>query len=176
MDAQGDWMMRRTPMARGSGFKRAVYVPPPPAPLTRAIRAATYAGSTTDAVEKECASQSAAYQKAAKALGYCMNCGTRPTPWAPLEFCHADEGKGAGIKTDVRRGWPGCRACHSLLGGHNGGSRMPKAERRALEKGLAARTRAAILAAGTWPKNIDRWEAQQESRRLSQEAPSGAHD
>lgn len=145
-------------MLRSSPFKRRAYVAPPPPPVTPATRTATYAGTVTgNPVSKEDPIQSGPYIAAAKALGYCMHCGARPTPWAPLEFCHRDQGKGAGVKTDCREGWPGCHACHSLLGGHNGGGRMPKEARRALEDALARKTRAAILAAGAWPVKLPMW-------------------
>lgn len=119
------------------------------------LHTGTYSGGCSgESIDKECASQSGPYMKAAKALGYCMNCSAVPTPSSPLEFCHADAGKGTGIKTDVREGWPGCHDCHSLFGGHNGGSRLPKEVRRPMEKELARQTRAAIIAAGAWPANL----------------------
>jgi hypothetical protein len=143
-------------MLRRTGFKRATFTPPPPAPLRPATRRATYAKSSDVGIpiSKECASQSLAYQKAAKDLGYCMRCGWIP-PWGTrLDFCHRDQGKGTGIKTDVRHGWPGCRLCHDFVGASGS---LPKAERRALEDELGAKTRAAILAAGTWPENLPKW-------------------
>lgn len=102
---------------------------------------------------KEDASQSGAYMAAAKALGYCMRCGRRAVPLTgELHFCHADEGKGQGIKTDVRRGWPGCPKCHEIVG-----RQLLKPVRRAIEYLLGVMTRAAIRQAGTWPKNLPDW-------------------
>lgn len=114
---------------------------------------ATYGGGTTGPVVKGKALESSAYENAVRDLGYCMRCGWRGRP----QFCHRDEGKGVGMKTDVREGWPGCDTCHGWLGGHKGGGRMPKEERRAVELELGQRTRAAVLAAGTWPARLPAW-------------------
>jgi hypothetical protein len=103
-------------------------------------------------VPKEDASQSGSYMAAAKALGHCMRCGKPSTGPGSLQFCHADEGKGQGIKTDVRRGWPGCPECHEAVG-----RRMLKAVRRAVEYLLGVMTRAAVREAGTWPKTLPQW-------------------
>jgi hypothetical protein len=112
-------------------------------------------GSTSGIViAKENASQSGAYMVAAKGLGYCMRCGAQVVPLTgQLDFCHADMGKSQGLKTDVRRGWPGCRACHEEVG-----RKLPRPVRRAAEILLAVMTRAAVLEAGTWPKRLERWE------------------
>lgn len=104
------------------------------------------------AVEKEGAIQSPAYERAAKALGYCMRCDKHSTGAGSLDFCHADLGKGQGLKTDSRRGWPGCRSCHECVG-----RELSRAARRAVEYLLGVMTRAAIDEAGTWPKRLPRW-------------------
>jgi hypothetical protein len=118
---------------------------------SRALIRGTYDGGTAgEAVEKECASQHAGYMAAVRGLGYCMNCSRACRP----QFCHADEGKGMGIKTDVRRGWPGCPECHFLIG--TSGT-YTKAERRGIEARLAHKTRAAVAAAGTWPRALPKW-------------------
>lgn len=117
-------------------------------------RASVMGGSVSGvAVEKEGAIQSEPYERAAKSLGYCMRCRVPCRP----QFCHRDMGKGGGIKTDSREGWPGCDACHSLLGGHNGGERMQKDQRRCEELDLGRRTRAAVIAAGLWPARLPMW-------------------
>ncbi len=152
-------MLQRTRL-QSRGFKkpqervRQRDLPPGSIKPAKTLHTATMAGGTSgQAVEKENASQSEAYMAAVRNLGYCMRCACTCRP----QFCHRDEGKGGSIKTDVRLGWPGCDACHSLLGGHAGGGRMPKQQRRAEEEVLAQRTRAAILASGTWPKRLERW-------------------
>lgn len=118
--------------------------------LTPAGCSAVMGGSTTGPAPKEAPLESAAYENAVRDLGECMRCGRRCRP----QFCHRDEGKGTGIKTDVREGWAGCPACHALLGGHDGTARMPKEERRAEELRLGYRTRCFLRARGTWPKSV----------------------
>jgi hypothetical protein len=87
----------------------------------------------------------------------CAHCGRPP----PSQFCHADEGKGMGIKTDDRRGWPGCApglsrtGCHHLVGMTGTFSR---AQRRQLEEGYAAWARAQVMAAGHWPAALPLWD------------------
>lgn len=160
---RGGPLQRRTPL-RQTAFRRPDTAPTrrnrpeagptePPAALLRPApgRRGTYAGATSGVpVVKEDASQSQAYQRAAKALGHCMRCGLAG---CALDFCHADLGKGQGLKTDVRRGWPGCRACHEEVG-----RRMLKPVRRAVEFLLAALTRYEIIAAGTWPASLEVWD------------------
>lgn len=105
------------------------------------------------AIPKEGAIQSAAYERAAKALGYCMRCGRQVVPLTgELDFCHRDMGKGQGIKTDSREGWPGCRDCHEVVG-----RELARPVRRAVELLLGLMTRAAIREAGTWPKTLAEW-------------------
>lgn len=139
---------------RRSSFKRPVYVAPAPAPLRRVERSGVIArcSDVLVAVPKEQVLESAAYENLVRAMP-CAHCG-----WPPRsQFCHADLGKGLGIKTDVRRGWPGCGphnhepGCHWLLGSSG---RIPREQRRELEARYGAQTRAAILAAGTWPKSL----------------------
>jgi hypothetical protein len=139
-----------------SGFKRPERTKPAPAPLRRLERACTYSGGTIgEPIAKEDASQSAAYMDAVRSLP-CQRCNHPPRS----QFCHADQGKGTGIKTDVRRGWAGCgphgneMGCHHLIG--TSGT-LPKAERRAEEKRLAAKTRAEILRRNLWPKSLAPW-------------------
>lgn len=82
----------------------------------------------------------------------CARCGTNSLP---RDFCHADEGKGTGIKTDCRRGWPGCRVCHEFVGSSG---KLGKEGRRAFEDKAGAETRADVLAAGLWPARLPRWQ------------------
>jgi hypothetical protein len=103
------------------------------------------------AIPKEGAVQSSAYEKSVKALGYCMRCG-RSCEKGVLQFCHADFGKGQSIKTDARRGWPGCPQCHEIVG-----RVLMRPVRRAVEYLLALMTRAAVNEAGTWPATLPQW-------------------
>jgi hypothetical protein len=76
------------------------------APLRRVERAGVIVrcDSVVRAQPKENILKSAAYENAVRDLGYCVRCGLECRP----QFCHRDEGKGTGIKTDVREGWAGC--------------------------------------------------------------------
>jgi hypothetical protein len=123
----------------------------------RSLHKGTYSGNTSgQPVEKENALQHVGYMAAVRALGYCMLCKRSCRP----QFCHADEGKGERIKTDVRRGWPGCGpgewgpGCHYLVG--TSGTYL-KEQRRALEAELGRRTREAVKAAGLWPARLPMW-------------------
>lgn len=113
-------------------------------------------GSTSGQVlAKECVSQHAGYMAAVRSLGYCMHC-RRALAKGEVQFCHRDQGKGLGIKTDVREGWPGCAECHWLIGTSG---LFQKQQRRAIELVLGRRTRAAVIAAGLWPKPLPLWES-----------------
>lgn len=135
---------------RRTGFARKVYNPPPPAPPRPVERRGTYAGTVTlQLVPKEAPRQHKGYMDLVRAMA-CAHCGRAPRS----QFCHADQGKGTGIKTDCRRGWPGCAQCHHLIGSTG---KLGRDERRRLEAEYAARTRAQILAAGTWPARLPTW-------------------
>lgn len=86
------------------------------------------------------------------------------------QFCHADiigaGGKGKGIRSDCRLGWPGCGphfdgkfrmqpGCHWRVGtsGH-----LTKEQRHEFEKDAGARTRALIEQSGMWPVDLPRWD------------------
>lgn len=135
---------------RRTGFARKVYTPAPPAPLRPVERRSTYAGAVTlRLVPKEEPRQHAGYMNLVRAMA-CMHCGHPPRS----DFAHADQGKGQGIKTDCRRGFPLCRACHHLIGSTG---KLGRDERRRLEAEYGARTRAAVQAAGQWPKKLPAW-------------------
>lgn len=142
-----------------TGFARKTYTPPPAAPLRALTRPVNY-GSTdyrANCRPKERPIVSEAYRDLVRAMP-CMHCGRQPRS----QFCHADQGKGMGMKTDDRRGWPGCGpdlatgepGCHWLVGTSG---RIPKEQRRELEALYGAQTRAAIIKAGKWPKNVPLW-------------------
>lgn len=122
-------------------------------PTVKPLGVGRYGGEVRpmSAQPKESASQSGTYMAAAKGLGFCMLCGWTPTESTSLDFCHGDEGKGMGLKTDVREGWPGCRRCHEFVG-----RSMRREARRAVEQALSAQTRELIEQAGTWPAKLVR--------------------
>lgn len=86
------------------------------------------------------------------------------------QFCHADEGKGTGIKTDCREGYPGCgphyengemvNGCHHLIGT----ARIyPKEHRRRYEAEAGRRTRAKVRTLGLWPADLEPWPEDEEA-------------
>lgn len=109
---------------------------------------------------KENVITSQAYQREVRKLP-CIRCGVVGF----TQFCHSDEGKGIGIKTDDRRGWPGCgphfvglklvSGCHHDIGTSGF---LTRAQRRELEVNYSARTRATIIADGNWPDGLPRWD------------------
>ena len=122
---------------------------------SRALGRATYSGTTAAPEPKEDVLTSEAYRRAVRGLE-CMRCGHPPRS----QFCHTDEGKGTGIKTDDRRGWAGCGPHDGLAGCHHfvgTSGTLPKAERRAEDARLAAKTRETLRARGLWPKNVPEW-------------------
>lgn len=141
--------MKRTPFKR----KHEPTVPRaerPMAQLSPATRRGTYAGTVMGKpISKDNPHQHEGYMRVVRLMS-CAHCGLP----GPSQFCHSDEGKGTGIKSDCRLGWPGCPACHVKVGT----ARIyPKQERRELEAYMAAKTRAAVLAANNWPKNLPLW-------------------
>lgn len=144
--------MRRSAWPTQSAADR---VKPVAIPLTRPVRYATPANDPVFAVEKINAIQHAGYMRLVRLLP-CARCAIEHS----IQFCHADEGKGTGIKTDCRRGWPGCgphgdtMGCHHLVG--TSGT-LKKDERRAVELAYAIDTRAKVLALGLWPASLPKW-------------------
>ena len=138
-----------------SGFKRPALQrvrtvhTPVPEHLRRKASITPVVTSTSEVIKKENALQHAGYMDLVRSMP-CAHCGRAPRS----QFCHTDETKGMGIKTDCRKGWPGCDECHFLIGTKR---IYPRDERRALEARYAAQTRAAIVAAGLWPKKLPRW-------------------
>lgn len=100
-------------------------------------------------VEKGGHVQHAGYMDAVRGLP-CAHCGKPPRS----EFCHSDEGKGMGIKSDCRTGWPGCHECHDAIGTRR---IYDREQRRAIEAAMARQTRAQIETLGLWPSNLPRW-------------------
>ena len=95
---------------------------------------------------KDAPVQNKAYMDAVRSLP-CAHCGKGPRS----EFCHSDEGKGMGIKSDCRDGWPGCHECHDAIGTQRV---YDKEMRRAIEAAMARQTRAQINALGLWPATL----------------------
>lgn len=137
-------------MLRRSAFKRPVYTPPPRAPLGRVTRqCVSGAAEMREPIEKECVVQHSGYMDFVRSLP-CIRCGRPPRS----QFCHSDQGKGLAIKTDCRRGWPGCAACHYLIGSTG---TFTRDQRRVMEDRYSKRTRELVILAGMWPARLPRW-------------------
>lgn len=98
---------------------------------------------------KDAPVQNKAYMDAVRSLP-CAHCGKGPRS----VFCHSDQGKGMGIKSDCRDGWPGCHDCHDAIGTQR---IYDKGVRRVIEADMARRTRAQVEAMGLWPAGLERW-------------------
>lgn len=101
-------------------------------------------------VEKENLLQHAGYINLVRSMP-CAHCGAAPRS----QFCHSDETKGTGIKSDCRNGWPGCAECHYKIGTKR---IYPKEQRRELEADMARKTREQIIQSGQWPKSLPKLE------------------
>lgn len=136
-------------------FARRPYPKPPRAPLVpiprdMAERISYGTARMSVPVPKVRPVQNAAYMDAVRSLP-CIRCGAAPRS----QFCHADEGKGTGIKSDCREGWPGCAQCHHDIGTARV---LDKERRREWEAEAGRATRATINAMGLWPKRLPQWE------------------
>lgn len=138
--ARAEYLERQAEKAQAERAARGI-------PAKKLHRGVYEGGGFVGAVDKENASQHDGYQDAVRGLGYCMLCRCECRP----QFCHRDQGKGTGIKTDVRDGWPGCPKCHVLVGSSG---QFPKELRRELEDMLGRWTRKAVRQAGTWPATL----------------------
>lgn len=123
-------------------------------PRTAAVAIAGPARATV-AVPKTVPVQHAGYMAAVRTLR-CYRCNVVGL----TQFCHRDEGKGMGLKTDCREGWPGCGpgwgspGCHWIIGTSG---KFSRAECRVFEAEAGGATRAAIRDAGLWPANLPAW-------------------
>ena len=124
-----------------------------PAKIGRAAR--TEMNATFNPQPKSQPLQHEGYMAAVRTLP-CMRCGVVGF----TQFCHTDEGKGMGLKTDCREGWPGCGprdgtpGCHWFVGTSG---QLDRQARRDLEAHYARRTRIRILGMGLWPANLAAW-------------------
>lgn len=166
-------MLKRTTPLKRTGFKPRAFTPRPvksidytPRPRRPAaefrVEGATAAARVPVPMPKDNPLQSEAYMAAVRQLP-CDRCGRY---WKGLiQFCHADNnggkgGKGLGLKSDCRRGWPGCGpngddpGCHWLVGTSG---LMSKQERHEFETGAGARTREKVRSAGKWPASLPPW-------------------
>ena len=153
-------LARRTPMKRPAWPKApALSVTgrrAPPRPLSKPANYAQ-AGAAGPAVPKEAPARSESYRRAVAALP-CIHCGIA----GHSQHAHANAGKGLGLKTDDRAGFPLCaprpgiEGCHARFDQYR---LLPGGRDEHAEAGerWAERTRAAVLEAGVWPNRLPRW-------------------
>ena len=150
--------MRRTGWRRREGVSSVTPVAPalPVAPLARPANYAS-AAARAPARSKSTPLRSEAYRRAVAALP-CIHCGIA----GHSQHAHANAGKGLGLKTDDRAGFPLCaprpgiEGCHARFDQYRllpGGRDAHVAAGRA----WGARTRAAVEKAGKWPARLPRW-------------------
>jgi len=147
-------MLKRSPFKTKPPISTArvkIWTGEKPTPRAAAVRVADLSARLVVPLAKQCALQHLGYMAAVRKL----RCGLCLTTTAARQFCHRDEGKGMGIKTDCREGWPGCAHCHWFVGTSG---QMGKERRRAFEWRAGAETRAAVIAADAWPKRLPMWE------------------
>lgn len=148
-------------MPRGSGFRRPELprVRPVLVPITRPVRARMVSIETTARLSvplpKEPPARSEPYRRLVAAMA-CMNCRINDNSQA----AHPNVGKAKGMKADDRLCFPLCAVrfnapgCHYLFDTHQ---LFPRSQRAKVEREWGEQTRAAILAAGAWPKNLPKW-------------------
>lgn len=140
-----------------TSFARKVYSPAraPVVPIPRDLAQRINTGpARLVAAPKHVTLQHAAYMEAVRDLP-CYRCGAATRS----QFCHSDEGKGEGIKSDCRNGWPGCARCHHDIGTARV---LPKQERREWEAKAARATRRTINLLGRWPASLPQWPGDEE--------------
>ena len=156
-------LARRTPLRRTGWSRRAgvssetpVAPAPPVSPLARPANYAPATGHAT-ALKKDAPARSEAYRRIVAAMP-CIHCGIA----GYSQHAHANAGKGKGIKTDDRMGFPLCAARPGVEGCHAAFDQyrlLPGGRDEHAEAGerWAERTRAAVLEAGVWPNRLPRW-------------------
>lgn len=152
-------LSRRTPM------RRTAWAPTPrqdrPAPVVRPlVRRGVYTSDEhMEQRPKAQITQHEGYRRLVAALP-CIYCDVL----SMSNHAHRNTGKGKGVKTDAREGFPLCvdrpgqEGCHTR---HDQRRLIPNLSRElyaALEAEWARRTRAQIIDAGLWPANLERIE------------------
>lgn len=149
-------------MLKRSGFRRPTLErvrtvhTPVPGHLRRGSMALV-AGIPASAIEKENPLRSEAYRRLVAAMP-CAHCGKG----SRSQHAHENFMKGKCLKLDDRRGMPLCcdepglEGCHTKFDQYR---LLPfgRAAHVVMGQAWAKQTRAAILAAGLWPKNLPLW-------------------
>lgn len=153
--------LARTPFKRKppAPYVKAERIPPVYARLTVPVNMARITDEVVN-LPKEPPLRSEKYRRLVAALP-CIHCGVV----GHSQAAHADQGKGARIKSDDRTCYPACasrpgvRGCHDIIGASGA---IPQEQRRALEQEYAASTRKTIRDSGKWPKSVPHLESQNE--------------
>lgn len=132
-----------------SGFKRPAIERKPQPGYARVERTGVYGGGLEADPKPDEPIQHRVYMGIVKMMP-CAHCGKH----GPSDFAHRDCGKGMGIKTDCREGFPLCRECHDLLGSSG---EIPREERRELELRYGTEARARVMKLGVWPRSLPLW-------------------
>ena len=125
------------------------YDGPTPSPRPVPERIADHRARLVVPLPKQAPARSEPYRRLVAAMP-CAHCGRA----GPSQCAHDDAGKGMAIKADDRTCWPACAdrlgavGCHTLIGARG---MFTQAQRRVLEEGYAATTRAQIKSDGNWP-------------------------
>lgn len=154
---RGGPLQRRTPMSRGSGFKRQapvafVRAERPAVELKPLARPPNYAMSTTVAapVAKRSYVRSPTLREAYRLIP-CQHCGVSDGTVCCAHSNLAIHGKGRSIKASDEFGASLCYACHTAL---DQGKDMPKHERAAMWLEAHVKSVALLVKLGHWPKHI----------------------
>ena len=158
-------LTRRTPMARGAGFKRPTYAArtareqddtpstAPARPRAPCNAVMTPVQGTVSSIAKENALRSEPYRRLVAALP-CAYCRREQHS----QHAHENENKGKALKLDDRRAMPLCADDPGVLGCHSRFDRyalfIDRAEHIRMGRQWAAETRAQIEQSGQWPKNL----------------------
>ena len=129
------------------------------APGTKPTAVLRQVSGEVRAAPKDNPLQHGAYMAIVRTLP-CIRCGIE----GYTQFAHADwsgrGGKGKGIKSDCRLGYPACgphdntMGCHYLIGSTG---TLARAVRHALEAEYGRRTRFQIIGLGLWPASLPLW-------------------
>lgn len=159
-------MKRTTPMKR-TGFKPKAWTPRAAkqvdyTPTPRAPAVARHDGKARMVVQvpKDEPVQHEGYRRLVAAMP-CARCKV----WGYSQHAHSNTGKGMGIKTDCRLGFPLCSTrpgvvgCHALL---DQGAMYSKHARREMEDYWAWDTRMTLRRLRLWPKDLAPWPEDEE--------------
>ena len=144
-------MLNRSPMSRGTGFKRPVYQRVPPSKPTRILR------GVVAVIEQEAPAlfkfqyiRSPKLLKACRELP-CQHCGRQDGTVVAAHSNQSKHGKGRGIKASDVFVASLCFVCHAEL---DQGMGLLLDERRALWDAAHHKTKVELVRRGLWPAGL----------------------